>query len=941
MWCHLLVATLITRASASEEDGTTTIVNHDALAFHSVSSDEFLSNLVSPLPSMPNVPRSPPLPPPPLPGLALCDNIHVSPESKISNDGKGGSFYRVHLKIWVARWVPGGRFRIVWTPAMPTVYGCEGARVVPVSEYTQREAQEAAATAMSVLELPDRIHLSGCNWADPRLSGGGCVLLDASIESEESPHASPYCAPGGSTSTAYLAELEAAFDSQGCALDEEPLDGYSRVYDPSLKSSEVHVLLRSWKPGGIVSMFWPGAADLIELQHVQYNVAPTEEWPMELWGGKHLGTRKRKEPVAGVEMLFELGAFDDKRREARLVKQGWREDYPVRWAKASLDPDDEGSGICLEPPKIATPDPPPPPPPPSPPPPPLARQALRQKERTDAETRAKVGDGASRLVGGTEYEASERYERAADLAAGKDPHGQAACFFGFKASHVPMGHPIIRCKASMPPSPPPPPPSSPPPSPVPSPPLPLPPPHVLMALDRTACPLGGFVQTLLEGPLDAPPSQQQQQQQQPWRQQQLRTDGQAEAARRWFTVALVFDVWQPSTRVTLSLAGNGLQLVKARNADYITATTSLGHGTAKPSLRSSQPSDERSTMATTMASSSAIGASSLAAAPSYSTLSPAVKPVAVWPVARPSVGTFKTPPVAAMASATDHDAMIDSALSYDGYGSYDVPTGTTSDEQASERKRAEEERKRARRRALVEEPEFKPEVPEVPWEEGDQLPQEQQGPWSRRQGAMEPHQSSGARAPHVYISHVPQRRVDATTPPTTVYDFSLRLQAIEFSYKMPKAVYLRFEGSGERHWTGVHCGMEPPPNAPPSPTPPPSPSPPTPPPPTASLPMHAQHAMPFSYAALLVLGLAGVGSAVWVKRRTISEAIETMHARRGATKLAAIEVEDEMEGFDDLDDLDDEADDGEEDYADVPGKDAHFGRTSRVGMPLFGGAVMD
>ena len=99
--------------------------------------------------------------------------------------------------------------------------------------------------------------------------------------------------------------------------------------------------------------------------------------------------------------------------------------------------------------------------------------------------------------------------------------------------------------------------------------------------------------------------------------------------------------------------------------------------------------------------------------------------------------------------------------------------------------------------------------------------------------------------------------------------------------------------------------------------------------------------MPFSYAALLVLGLAGVGSAVWVKRRTISEAIETMHARRGATKLAAIEVEDEMEGFDDLDDLDDEADDGEEDYADVPGKDAHFGRTSRVGMPLFGGAVMD
>jgi len=240
-----------------------------------------------------------------------------------------------------------------------------------------------------------------------------------------------------------------------------------------------------------------------------------------------------------------------------------------------------------------------------------------------------------------------------------------------------------------------------------------------------------------------------------------------------------------------------------------------------------------------------------------------------------------------------------------------VPTGTTGDEPASKWRRAQ----------VVE-----PDVPEEPWEGVDQLPQEQGH--SRRKGAMEPHQSSAA------ASHVPQRRAaDATTPPTTVYEFGLRLQAVEFSYKMPKAVYLRFEATGERHWTGVHCGMEPPPNAPPSPTPPPSPSPPTS-PPSASLPMRAQNTM--LYAAFLLLGVAGFGSAaVWVKRHTISEAIETMHARRGATKLAAIDVEDEMEG------VDDEADGGEEDYDDMPGKDAHLGRSRCDSMPLFGGAVMD
>ncbi len=538
-------------------------------------------------PSVPPIPPSPPPDPPsPMPAapptLAVCDGMRiVSEESSFSAGASRGTYHHILLKIWVRQWVPGGRVLLQWAPMVPNIEQLTGAHLVPRAGYTEEERRLVPRSSPTTLLELERATTRRCRWSHEANEGGACVLLEASVVSSQPPSASLHCIDGELAAAGYVASLEKGLDYAGCPLDLNPLDGYSLSdVDPSSQTIEVRLLLRRWVPGGHVSLVWPGASEKPLIAEVDYNVAPGVAKPLQLWGAKHLGTRVRAAPgpLPGIEMLFELGEYEDAGRAPHLRARGWRDEFLVPWAAGQQMGD---RTVCVDPQDIATPDPPPPSPSPSPPPPPMARQTWKALERERAEREAQRLQAQA-----IEAATLQRVNATTDpfvmsmQPTDDDPYGQASCFFGFRARLLPLGRPLIRCKASLPPSPPPPPPASPPPQPPPRPPTPSPPPNVLHSFTAAECELGtGFVQ-LLGTDADEPPSArspppppQYRRWEPEWSEQRPRppdeADEMAGAAHAWFVVQIVLEQWQADMRLELTLSGEHLRVLRVKNGLYL------------------------------------------------------------------------------------------------------------------------------------------------------------------------------------------------------------------------------------------------------------------------------------------------------------------------------------------------------------------------------------
>ena len=257
--------------------GLTTIFSAQPALDYAVSSDEFASSLQL---SKPTPPPSPPSPQPMTPPeFVPCDGIHLAPESveiSLKTSRPGDNYYAIRLKLWIRRWTPGVRFFLSWEAATPDLFKVEGARLIPRAEYSPAEVRQLTEHAV-ILELNNQAPTADCAWTDAQRSGGACVLIEGSVVASRKPTVSVRCVEGVTGAEGRDESLEKLLDFTGCALDEEPRDGYSLgAYDASRHSTEVRVLLRHWRPGAIVSLLWPGVATEVEIHHVDYNVAPTE-----------------------------------------------------------------------------------------------------------------------------------------------------------------------------------------------------------------------------------------------------------------------------------------------------------------------------------------------------------------------------------------------------------------------------------------------------------------------------------------------------------------------------------------------------------------------------------------------------------------------------------------------------------------------------------------
>jgi hypothetical protein len=308
-----------------------------------------------PSPGSPPSPSPPPLPPP-LPGpppLAECDGMRIATEESSfpsdNGDTSRATYHRIHLKIWVRQWVPGGRVLVQWSPQLPKIEQLSGARLVPPSEYTALEnlVVPRSSSPVTILELGRATMTSRCGWKHEVLLGGACILIEASVVSTLPPTPSLHCIDGTIAAVGYVASLQQVLQ-QGdpdCPLDLDPLDGYSlSELDASSRTTEVRVLLRRWVPGAHISLTWPGVSELPVIANVTYHVAPGLSTPLQIWGATYLGTRVRDatEPLPGIEMLFELGGYGGEyldavhmgrlHQDVRPHSRSWRDDFLGPWA---------------------------------------------------------------------------------------------------------------------------------------------------------------------------------------------------------------------------------------------------------------------------------------------------------------------------------------------------------------------------------------------------------------------------------------------------------------------------------------------------------------------------------------------------------------------------------------------------------------------------------